>query len=167
MTLFLFAQPLAERFEQLVPTAEGLDTLFLVFGEQALRELLQPLRRQFRQQLFEQLLGTFEVFGKDAVEAIEVPFVLHECHARQVVELFGGQRGDARLERLEQREKFRQRHRRAGRAQIGEEADQHRGPSAAPRVVEEDELLEQMNVLFVLQERAVQDGKQLLRIVAS
>ena len=63
---------------------------------------LQPLRRQLGDQLLEQFFGAFEMFGEHPVEAIEMPLVLHHRHAREIVELFGRQGGDARLERLEQ-----------------------------------------------------------------
>ena len=74
------------------------------------------------------------MFGEHAVEAVEMPLVLHHRHARQVVELFGRECGDPGFERLEQREEFGQRHRHTAGAQIGEEADQHRaGAVSGPR----------------------------------
>ena len=108
------------------------------------------------------------MFGEYPVEAIEMPLVLHHRHAREVVELFGRQCGDARLERFEQRQEFGERHRYAAGAQIVEEADQHgRARSAARAPIQEYELLEQVHVLFVLEQRAMQHRDHLLRVVTA
>jgi hypothetical protein len=66
------------------------------------------------------------VLGKDAIEAVEVAFILHERQAREVIELLGRERRDACLERFEQAQELGQRGRDAARSQVGEEPDEHR-----------------------------------------
>ncbi len=58
---------------------------------------------------------------EDPVETVEVALVLDQSGARQKVELFDLEPGDALLHRLHQGQVFAQRHRNLGRAQFGKE----------------------------------------------
>src|SRR6185436_14971392 len=98
----------------------------------ALAHALQPFLRDAREQGFEQLLGAFEMRGERAIEAIEVPLVLHQAGPGQVVEILGARVSDPRFERFEQRQELGDRDRYAGFAQLEEEWDEH--DRGAPRL---------------------------------
>src|SRR6185312_11431180 len=83
---------------------------------------------------------------------VQVPLVLHQRGAGKVVEIIDTVLGDAGLHRAEQRQVLGDRRRQAGGAQAEDEMREH---SASP-ACQERQALEQVDVLLVLQQRAVQ-----------
>ena len=132
----LLRQALAQRLEQLVEAAHGLDQLLLLLGQVFLGELLEPLDRDLGR---ERLLHQFEAVEhvpEHAVELVEVALVLHQRGAREIVEVLDPARREIGLHRLHEREIFAQRHRHAGLLELLEEADEHLalGPTIRRRV---------------------------------
>ena len=125
MAALLLGQPLAQRFEQLVEPAHGLDLLLLFFGEIFLGELLQPLGRDLGLGRVGQQFEPLEHVAEHAVELVEIALVLHQRRARQVIEVLDPAAGEIGLHRLHQRQIFAQRHRHAGAFQLVEKGDEH------------------------------------------
>ena len=121
----LLLEPLLERLHQLVPAAERLDLRLFLLGEVAIDQLAQPLGRDLLAESRERLLDALEVRRECAIEAIEVFLVLHHRRAGEVVEVVDAVTGDARFERLQQRQVLGQRYGDARFAQREEEARQH------------------------------------------
>ena len=125
MAAFLLGQALAQGFHQLLETAHGFDLLLLFFGEEFLREFLQPLGGDLRREPVFQQFETFEDMPEHAVETVEIALVLHERRAREIVEILDAPAGEILLHRFHEREIFAQRHRDARGFQLAEEGDEH------------------------------------------
>ena len=107
----LFLEPLAERLHQLVPAAERFDLRFLFFGQQALGEFFEPFPGQLDLRHLRACGGAFEpleALGKDAIEFVEMPLILHQRGAGQIVETLGIVDDEVLLHRLQQSEIFAQ-----------------------------------------------------------
>src|SRR5690606_2706128 len=185
MALLLLLQTLLQRFDELVPTAQRLDLRLLLRREIALGHAAQPLLWDARHHALEQLFGAFEMGGEGPVETVEPALVLHERRTRQIVEVFGAGVRELRLKRLEQRQELGDRDRHAGLAQLEKEWNQHKSEKRIAMAdsaetqrrlrllttfrlsairfktslplssVQENELLEQMHILLVLEQRAI------------
>ena len=86
--------------------------------------LAQPFFRYLGADV-EDRLDALEVTAEREVEAVEMLFVLDQAGARQRIEIIERKRHDARVERLEQREKFARRDGQLARLEMKEEVDQH------------------------------------------
>src|SRR3546814_17160020 len=74
------------------------------------------------------LLPYTTLFRSDAVELVDVTLVLHQCAARQVIEILDAVFRHALVHRLDQREVFPQGGGHLGLAQFEEEGDEHARP---------------------------------------
>ncbi|MNZ95141.1 hypothetical protein D3C78_1142750 [compost metagenome] len=133
VALLLLGQALLEGFEQLLQAAETVELGLVLLAEKALELLAQPVLGDQRLERRIETLQAVEVAGEGAVELVEMPLVLHQYGARQVIE--GVHVGEHHLtfERLEQVEQLAQRHRHPGRAQFVEQVEQHEGALSARR----------------------------------
>ncbi len=121
----LLLETLAQRLEQFVEPAHGFDQLLLLVGEVFLGELLQPLGRDFDLERLRDQIEPLEHVAEHAVELVEIALVLHQCRAREVVEVLHPPAGEVGVHRLHQRQIFAQRHRDAGGFQLMEKGDEH------------------------------------------
>ncbi len=127
MAAFLFGKALPQRLEKLFQATQRLDLLLFFFGEIFFRQLLEPFDGNFRgQRVFDQI-EAFEDMAEHAVELVEIPLVLHQSGARQIIERLDPPVGQILLHRLDQRQIFAQRHRQAGGFQLVEEGREHPG----------------------------------------
>ena len=125
VAFFLFLEALLERLHDLVPVAQGLDLLHLLFGQELLGNRLQPV--------FGDIHGVLPVIAEDAledflehlVEPVDQPFVLHEGRPAEVVEGFGRLLDHVAVERLDQREVFLEACGNARRAKLVDEIEEH------------------------------------------
>lgn len=125
MALFLFLEPLLERFHDLVPVAEGLDLLHLLRGEELLGDGFQPV--------FGDIDRVLAVIGHDPledllehlVETVQQAFILHEGGAREVVERLGRLLDHVLVERLQQSEVLLERGADPGGAKLVDEIEEH------------------------------------------
>ena len=125
MTALLLPEALLQRLEQLLPP-HRLDLPLLFLGEVFLGELAQPFLGDLGLlQGLREILQPLEDVAEDAVELVEVPLVLHEAGAGEIVEILDLLLGEVLVERLEQREVLAQRHRHFRGAQLGEEGEEH------------------------------------------
>src|SRR5262249_48643477 len=97
----------------------------LLLGEILFGELLEPLGRDFGGERLARRLQPLEYVAEDTVEFVEVAFVLHQCRAREIIEILDPAAGEVLLHRLHQRETFAQRHRHEGGFELVEEGDEH------------------------------------------
>ena len=137
MAPFLLAHALAQKLEQLVEPADGLDLFALFLAEIFFGELLEPLGRNFGGERLAHRLQPLEHMAEDAVELVEVAFVLHQRRARKIVEVLDPSAGEVLLHRLHQREVLAQRHRHAGGFELVEEGNEHgacTGPNCSQRL---------------------------------
>ena len=126
VALLLLLETLLQRLHQLLPAAQRLDLRLLLVGQELLGELAQPLLRDLgRDALGGQRLEALEDVAEHPVELVEVPLVLHQDGARQIVEIVDAVVGDALLHRLHQRQVLLDGDRHLGRAQFEEEVDEH------------------------------------------
>ena len=127
-SLLLF-QTLLQLLHQLLEAAHRLDERLVLLAELKLGLATEPLLRDLAVQRVEELLHSLEVGAEALVEAVEVPLVLHERRAREVIEVVHAQHGDPALERLEQGQVLVDRDRDVVPAEPEEEVDQHRSGS--------------------------------------
>ena len=123
---FLLLEALLQVFPELLP-AHGLDLALLLVGEVALRELAQPLLRD--PGLVDRMahaLEALEHMGEDLVEPVEMPLVLHQAGAGEIIEFLDALVGEIPVERLQQGQVFPEGDRHLGRAQLCEEGEEHR-----------------------------------------
>src|SRR5262249_48040601 len=102
-----------------------LNLFALLLGEIFFGELLEPFRRDLGAERLAHQLEPLEYVAEDAVELVEIAFVLHQRRAREIVEVLDPTAGEILLHRLHQREIFAQRHRHAGGFELVEEGDEH------------------------------------------
>src|SRR5690606_21692210 len=128
----LFFQSLAEHFHELVP-AMLLERRLLFGGEFLLEFLYKPFKRNVLALGVER--GHLAVKRcKGAIVAIEQGFVLHQCHARRVVEIIYGRLHDVGAQRFQQGQVFLHGNGQAAAAQVIKEIKQHGVDSAKVRV---------------------------------
>ena len=125
VAFLLLLQALLQGLHQLLEAAQRLDLGLLLVGEELFCELLQPFRRDVRHQVLVDPLEALEDMGEDPVELVEVPLVLHQGGAGQVVEVVHVQADDVAVHRLHQGEVFPQGHRHLGVAKLREKAQEH------------------------------------------
>ena len=87
MPLFLLFEALLQRLHQLFPTAKAFDLRLLFLGEIFLRQGAQPILGNRCSERLTGLFQALEDMTKDPVKLIEITLVLHQCRARQIVEL--------------------------------------------------------------------------------
>ena len=123
--LVLLLQALLERLHETLPAAQGLD--FGLFGlrQVADADFLQPAGRQLALEELEQALRPLEVGGEGLVESVVEALVLDQAGARQMVEALGAAVAQLGLERLEQRQQFRDGHGNARASQQQKESNEH------------------------------------------
>ena len=121
----LLLHELAQSFQELVQAPQGLDLLLLLVGEIFLRQLLEPLRRNFDRGRIAHQLEALEHVAEDAVELVEIALVLHQRGAREIIEVLDPPPREVLLHRFHQREIFAQRHRHARGFEVMEEGDEH------------------------------------------
>src|SRR6266704_1983619 len=102
----------------------------LLFGRKVQLGLLeQPFERHVELDSGDRL-DSPEVFAEGAVELVEILLVLHQCRARQIVELVDRGRDDALLHRLQERQPLLDRSRDPVVLELDEESGEH-GAKAA------------------------------------
>src|SRR5262249_18365088 len=79
----LLGEALAQRLEQLVEAAHGLDHLLLLLREVLFRELLEPFGRNLDHESVAEQLEALEHVTEHPVELVEVALVLDQRRARQ------------------------------------------------------------------------------------
>ena len=126
MAFLLFGQPLLKRVHDLVPGTERLDRVHFLRGQEFLRDRLQPVRGQFLPLRPERRGDPAEHLGKDLVEPVEQPLVLHVHRAGEIVEILGRPLDDLGVQRLEQQQMLLQAGGDPGAAQFVEEVQEHR-----------------------------------------
>ena len=131
MAFLLLIEALLERLDELVEATEGLDLCTLFVAQRALELLAQPLFGDQGFQVLVEVLQTLEVGGKGTVELVEMALILDQNGARQEVKLVHVGEHDVVLERIDQVEQFAQGNRHLGGAHLGEQVQQHAGPSVA------------------------------------
>ncbi len=144
--------------DELRPAAESFDSRLVLGRERVWHRIAQPVVGNRLHQRGDDVLDALEVAGECAIEAIEVPLVLHERGARQVVELL--------------RHRSSRRAARALRASVRNSVVVTGRPSrrrskknlTSIAAVQEHQLLEEVHVLLVLEERAVERRDDLLLI---
>ena len=125
VTLALLLEPLLERLEQLVETAERLDQLLVVLGKMPQKFLAQPFLGNLGADI-EDRVDALEITTEREIEAIEMLLVLDEACARQRIKVVERERHDTRLERFEQRQELARRDRQLERFEMKKEVDEHR-----------------------------------------
>ncbi len=128
MAFLLFLEALLELFDQLVQPAQGLDLRPFLVGERALELLAQPLVGDQRLDMPVEVFQALEVGGEGTVELVEVPFVLHQDGAGQIVEGVHVGEHHPFLQGMVQVKQLTHRHRHLGRAHFIEQVEQH-GPA--------------------------------------
>ena len=80
MGFLLLRQPLFQGLHELFPTAHGLDLGLVLIGEHELRQGFQPFLRYLGEGNLHGALAfdTLEYLAEDAVETVEVAFILHQ-----------------------------------------------------------------------------------------
>src|SRR5207247_9929372 len=81
---FLLGEALAQRFQELVEAAHGLDHLLFLLGEVFLREFFQPLGGNFDAEPSGAEFEALEDVAEDAVETVEIALVLAQRRARGI-----------------------------------------------------------------------------------
>ena len=114
VALLLFGETLAQRLQQFVETAHGLDLLFFFLGQIFLGELFQPLGRNVGFDHAVDRLQPFEHVTEHAIELVDIALVLHQRGARQIVKIVNAARRQIGVHGFEQRQIFAQGHRHAG-----------------------------------------------------
>ena len=115
-----------------------------------------------------QRLEALEDVAEHLVELVEVALVLHQDGARQIVEVVDAVVGDVLLHALHQGEVLLDGDRHLGRTQFEEEVGEH---GALPSLLallpagHEGQPLEEVHVLLVLEQRAVQRRDELLGVL--
>src|SRR6185295_16528013 len=127
----LFSQPLAKRLEQLVEAARRLNLLLFFLGQVFLRELFQPFGRNVGFDHIIDRFKSFEYMSEDAIEFVQIALVLHQCRAREKIEILHLSRSEIGIHCLHQRQIFAQRHRYAGLLQFLEKSNEHERASLA------------------------------------
>src|SRR5262249_10239812 len=122
---FLPAHARTQKLEQLVQPADSLDLFALFLGEIFFGELLEPLGRDLGGERVAHQLQPLEHVAEDAVELVEIAFVLHQRRAREIIEVLDPAAGAVLLHRLHQREIFAQGPRHAGGFELVEEGNEH------------------------------------------
>ena len=98
MPALLLLEPLVQFFENLVQSAEGLDQALLLVGQVLLGEFAQPRVRDLGHESSPADVNTPEDGTEDAIEAVEVALVLHQCRAREIVEFLRAVTGETAVE---------------------------------------------------------------------
>ena len=127
MPALLFRQPLAERFHQLVKTAKRFDLGAFFLGQEFLGHFAQPFGGDFDRgfRCTGRRFQPFEDFAKDAIEAVQMAFILHQRGARQMIEILHIKTRHTGLQRAQQRQIFRDGSRHTGSAQRDDEGRKH------------------------------------------
>ncbi len=128
MPSLLLFQPLLQRLHELLEAAERFDQLFLLVGQVFFGEPAQPFLGQVGDvdmPFAGHGLQPLEHVREDLVEAVDVPFVLHECGARQVVEPLDVVLDQPRIHAFEQRKIFPQRDGDLRSLEFEEEGQEH------------------------------------------
>jgi hypothetical protein len=119
-----------------------------------LHHRLQPLGGQVHLEPGD-LLDALEVLAEGLVEAVEEGFVLDQRAAAEEVEVFHAVPAEAGLQGLEQGQELFGGHRQLAGLEVQEEVDEH-GRASAVALGHEHQPLEEVHVLLVLEQRAVQ-----------
>ncbi len=125
---FLFLKTLTQGFHKLVETAQRFDQFLLFLGQMFFRQPPQPFLGKighvdaaFTAEGFDAL----EKMTENLVEAVHVPFVLHERGSRQIVESLDIIGHEPCIHALEQRQIFPQGNGNFRRFEFKEEGDEH------------------------------------------
>ena len=124
MPALLLRQPLSQRRHQRIEAAKRLDQTLLFLAQMLLGEPAKPVLRQgleARPAFGARPVDTAERMGEDAVEAVDVSFVLDQRGTGQEVEALDVVVDEPRLQAFEEAEIFPQRGRHPGRLQLQEE----------------------------------------------
>ncbi len=127
MPALLLFEALLQRLHQFIPAAQGLDLRLFGVRQIPFSHFLEPVGRQLARKQREQVFGALEMRRESPVEPVVVALVLDQTSARQIVKALGARLAQTPLERLEQRQKFRDGHRHAGEAQQKKEPNEHSG----------------------------------------
>ena len=106
MAFLLLLEALLQLLHDLFPAAECFDLRLLFVGQEFLGEGAQPVFGNIGDVAFAHLLKALEDMAENDVELVEVAFVLHQCGARQVIEILDLAVDHVRVHRLQQRQIF-------------------------------------------------------------
>ncbi len=121
----LLGQPLLERRHDLVPRSERLDLGHLFGGQISLGHLAQPFLGDRSSGVAQVGDDALEHFGEDLVEAVELPLVVNEHGAREIIELLGFLRDHFGIDRFEQQQMLLQAGRNSSAAKRVDKIDEH------------------------------------------
>jgi hypothetical protein len=166
---FLLVQSFAQSFHQFLESAELFDRRALFWRQRQLGAARQPVRRQpGRVDSGEQVFHALEIFAEGEVIPVVVALVFHEHRARQAMEGVHGSFRHASLQGRHELQPLIERHRYPRLAQHEEKPGKHGARTSAPSgAVQEDQPLEQMHVLLVLQQCAVQRRQRRLAVTGT
>jgi hypothetical protein len=133
VTAFLLVEQFLQALHQLVEAAHLFDLRFLFRAEIALQLLFQPVERHVQREIG-LLRNAVEIRAERLIELVEILLVLHERHAREIVELVQRRLDHAFLQRFEQRQVFLHGNGQLRGAQRVEKVDQHAGVSVRVRL---------------------------------
>jgi hypothetical protein len=130
MAFLLLGQALAELLQQSVEAAERGEPGFLLFAQQTLETLAQPIRRNLRQLRRVDRSNAGKIRDERALELVVMALVLDQHGAREMEERGRIGEREVGVERGHEVQPLAQRDRHARRAQGFVETDEHRLRSA-------------------------------------
>ncbi len=130
MAALLLLEPLLQRLHQLFEAAERLDELLFLVGQMLLGQPPQPFLREVRRidrRRTRDGLDALEDMAEDLIEAIDMPLVLHQRGAGEIVEAFDIVGDEAGIHAFEQGQVLPQRNRDPGCLELEKEGNEHEG----------------------------------------